>query len=216
MLSLSRLSGQPSGPRTMPPVGDKCRDCVRLHMIGWPLLSWEEFVAQAKSNDAFKKLVLDAKGNLAGKGSPVAAEQFTQGSRTGYRMERSLVFVSSQQLEGHLKEMSQCVLKVKELKQWGLPIDTLHDEFDRPVSGILMETDEPVRVIVYADHDTSFSKCLHEPSTTIRPNQGRDLASWFRADFVEECCRRTSISVSAQVIRSEVASCKGKHGQASI
>ena len=165
------------------PVGERCRECVRLRMIGWPLLTWEELLAKTKSSPEFKALVSEAKSCLRGKGQPVPGESFTQGSRTGYRVERTLTLVSAQRLDELLEMVPGRVIKAKELSQYGIHLDTVYDEYDRPLTGLLVDSGEDRRVILYSDHNTEFGKCLHKPDSTIRSGQGQEMASWFRADL---------------------------------
>ena len=84
--------------RSKAPVGAQCLSCVKLHRTCYQLMSWEELLTRVKTDASFAAEVMETKKVVDGeKESSAAGEELVEGTVSGYRVERPLVFVSCEE-----------------------------------------------------------------------------------------------------------------------
>ena len=115
------------------------------------------------------------------KASSVQPEEFKEGNRTGYRIEKEFEFHSLEDIDKALKrDFSSAKLSAKDLS---LPYSTILEEGKELRGLLLRDESKPRRVVLYSDQTTAFERLVHKASSTVRVNQGEETAAWFRQDW---------------------------------
>ena len=153
-------------------MGSRCELCTKVNRLAWPLLSWDEFLSQAKSSETFTKIAAEARQVIAGeKKKTFADEYFSEGTLQGYRVERELSFYTLAQLESEAAQAGITGLKPQHLIDAGFVIEKIVDENGKEISGAFLDPGKPRKVILYHDTLTNWEKKLHQAQPSRRPLQ---------------------------------------------
>ena len=198
------------------PMGDKCLRCLRVSKLGFPTMEWSEILSEMKSNPDFHDEVQCAIDVFEGKPKQFRQETFDDASEVGYRMERSAWFYSEMEIE------KKYGLKMKELLGQGFTARTVLDETGEEVYGLMVSDDLPRKIVFYQSINTLYAEQVHNKDTALRPQQGRALASSYRAEVkkhrplpkdiipseetLEEAVEAVKVAKAAAQARAQMAS----------
>ena len=137
-------------------------------------MSWDEVIGRSKMDEKFRQEVSMALKIYDGAARSWAPESFTDSSQCGYRVEQAATFYTDAQLQAHhnisLRDVPGCTV-------------TIQSETGQSLEGVVVESDEPRRLVYYMDVATKYGQALHSATDALRPNQGREVSEQYRKDL---------------------------------
>ena len=113
---------------------------------------------------------------FSGEKSPnFAGETFSERVQSGYRVLAEYEFLSESEFLtrfGHAAKDTP-----------GIVLDSLINELGKPQAGVLLKTDAPRRLQLYADSGAFLDTCLHDSQQQLRAKSGKEVADWHQAEL---------------------------------
>eukprot|EP00971_Amphidinium_carterae_P328546 6460494-Amphidinium_carterae.1 len=156
--------------------GSKCQDCLTVTRWSWPLLEWEEVVAEVEASKEFSNKFKRALACYQQPGNQwFGKESFNTTMVTGWSVEREWTFYTEKEFE----EVYGC-----SAEDLGLSVDALFDEQGRQQKGVLVRSHDGPGLKVRSHHIQQHDlKLLHQVwQQQLRTNQSQEFSQKYLAD----------------------------------
>ena len=137
-------------------------------------MTWDEVIGRMKMDETFNSEVAQALKIYDGGARTWMEEGFTDNGSTGYRIEKSTIFYSADELKAKYD------ISIKDLE--GSTV-TIQNELGEAMEGVIVEGVEPRKVIYYVDIWTQYLQNVHNASTALRPGQGKEVCEQYRKEI---------------------------------